>query len=204
MPWSLSRHSGGSSWPGTLQLLGKHPLGLRFEGFISWCVCVSCIRASRWKTTTGFMSWHMLVCRDDAHTIGIQILWGKCTTYIECKTVRISTSVVMDGWYGLSLSMSGFWFIKSVLQIFLERLRVGMVEVYLGGTKDVLVILRWPERKMGHPFLLVFKTKHVFKMFFNKDIAMLYRPEEILGFLTLFPQRYRDAISPRETISLTL
>ena len=37
----------------------------------------------------------MLVCRDDAHTIGIRILWGKCTTSAECKTIRIAVSAVM-------------------------------------------------------------------------------------------------------------
>ncbi len=53
---------------------------------------------------------------------------------------------------------------------------MGLVEVYLGGTEEyqwdrwkctwevrwkvgkvVLVILRWPERKMGHPYLFVLK-----------------------------------------------
>ena len=38
----------------------------------------------------------MLLCRDDAHTIGIRILWGKCTTSAECKTIRIAVSSVMD------------------------------------------------------------------------------------------------------------
>ena len=38
----------------------------------------------------------MLVCRDVAHTIGIRILWGKCTTSAECKTIRIAVSAVMD------------------------------------------------------------------------------------------------------------
>ena len=38
----------------------------------------------------------MLLCRDDAHTIGIRILWGKCTTSAECKTIRIAVSAVMD------------------------------------------------------------------------------------------------------------
>ena len=38
----------------------------------------------------------MLVCRDVAHTIGIRILWGKCTTSAECKTIRIAVPAVMD------------------------------------------------------------------------------------------------------------
>ena len=65
---------------------------------------------------------------------------------------------------------------KSVFQRVWKRIPVGLVEVYLGGTEEyqwdwwkctwevqwkvgkvVLVILRWPERKMGHPYLLVFK-----------------------------------------------
>jgi hypothetical protein len=61
-------------------------------------------------------------------------------------------------------------------------------------------MIRW---KTGYPYLLVYKGKLVFKMFFKKYIAMLYRPEEILIFETLTRQRYRDAISTRETISLT-
>ena len=84
----------------------------------------------------------MLVCRDDAHTIGIRILWGKCTTSAECKTIRIAVSAVMD--VGMEAARP-----KGKRVLFYERkcfTPVGLVGLYLGGTEEscgsVLVIVR--------------------------------------------------------------
>ena len=31
---------------------------------------------------------------------GSRMVWLKCTTYVECKSIRIAVSAVMDGWEG--------------------------------------------------------------------------------------------------------
>ena len=54
-------------------------LGGTTLGGMSWA------KAGRRKTTIGYLSWHTSLCGDDAHTMGIRILWGKCTTSAECK-----------------------------------------------------------------------------------------------------------------------
>ena len=57
----------------------------------------------------------MLLCRDDAHTISIRILWGKCTTSVECKTIRIAVSTVMG--MGMEvLGIKGSLVYKTVFQ----------------------------------------------------------------------------------------
>jgi hypothetical protein len=35
------------------------------------------------KVMSGYPSWHMLLCGDDAHTIGIRIVVGKCANSAE-------------------------------------------------------------------------------------------------------------------------
>jgi hypothetical protein len=40
----------------------------------------------------------MLLCGEDAHTMSIRMLWVKCTTSAEYKSIRIAESLVMDGW----------------------------------------------------------------------------------------------------------
>jgi hypothetical protein len=35
---------------------------------------------------------------DDAHMMSIRMVWVKCTTSVECKSIRIAESSVMDGW----------------------------------------------------------------------------------------------------------
>ena len=84
----------------------------------------------------------MLLCRDDAHTIGILILWGKCTTSAECKTIRIAVSAVMDvGMEAARPKGKEFCFMKE--KCFTP---VGLVGLYLEGTEEscgsVLVIVR--------------------------------------------------------------
>ena len=66
----------------------------------------------------------------------LQMLWQKCATSAECKTIRIAMSAVMDGWDGMILSSEGFWFIKVFSKRFWERKPVGLVGVYLAGTEE--------------------------------------------------------------------
>jgi hypothetical protein len=56
------------------------------------------------KALIGCLSWHMLVCGEDAHTISIRMVWVKCTTSAECKSIRIAESSVMDSWTGCCLT----------------------------------------------------------------------------------------------------
>jgi hypothetical protein len=48
----------------------------------------------------GCLSWHRLLCGDDAHTTSIRMVWVKCATSVECKSIRIAESSVMDSWNG--------------------------------------------------------------------------------------------------------
>jgi hypothetical protein len=52
------------------------------------------------KVLIGCLSWHRMLYGDDAHTMSIQMVWVKCTTSAECKSIRIVESSVMDGWDG--------------------------------------------------------------------------------------------------------
>jgi hypothetical protein len=52
------------------------------------------------KALIGCLSWHRILCGDDAHTMSIRMVWVKCTTSAECKSIRIAKSLVMDGWDG--------------------------------------------------------------------------------------------------------
>ena len=42
----------------------------------------------------------------------LQMLWHKCTTSAECRTIRIAASTVMDGWKGHTVPSSDFFFQK--------------------------------------------------------------------------------------------
>jgi hypothetical protein len=42
------------------------------------------------------------------------MLWVKCTTSAECKSIRIAESSVMDGWDDRCLAQCRFWFSKDV------------------------------------------------------------------------------------------
>jgi hypothetical protein len=46
----------------------------------------------------GCLSWHTSLCWDVTHTISNWMVWVKCTTSAECKTIRIAASAVMDSW----------------------------------------------------------------------------------------------------------
>jgi hypothetical protein len=52
----------------------------------------------------------MLLCRDDAHTISIWMVWVKCTTSVEYKSIRIAESSVMDDWDDHYLAQCWFCF----------------------------------------------------------------------------------------------
>jgi hypothetical protein len=73
-------------------------------------------KVGRWKTTIGCLSWHMLLCGEDAHMISIRMLWVKCTTSAECKSIRIAESSDMDDWNGCCLAQCQFWFTKCFLK----------------------------------------------------------------------------------------
>jgi hypothetical protein len=55
-------------------------------------------KAGRWNIMVGYLSWHMTVCGEVAHTMSSRMVWVKCTTSAECKTIRIAASAVMDSW----------------------------------------------------------------------------------------------------------
>jgi hypothetical protein len=42
------------------------------------------------------------------------MLWVKCTTSAECKSIRIAEYSVMDGWDDRCLAQCRFWFSKDV------------------------------------------------------------------------------------------
>jgi hypothetical protein len=42
------------------------------------------------------------------------MVWVKCTTSAECKSIRIAESSVMDGWDDHCLAQCQFWFSKDV------------------------------------------------------------------------------------------
>jgi hypothetical protein len=46
--------------------------------------------------------------------MSIRMLWVKCTTSAECKSIRIAESLVMDGWDDRYLAQCQFWFCKVV------------------------------------------------------------------------------------------
>jgi hypothetical protein len=56
-----------------------------------------CTKVDKRKALIGCLSWHMLVCGEDAHTISSWMVWVKCTTSADCKSIRIAESSVMDG-----------------------------------------------------------------------------------------------------------
>jgi hypothetical protein len=56
-----------------------------------------CTKVDKRKALIGCLSWHRMLCMDDAHTMSIRMVWVKCTTSAECKSVRIVESSVMDG-----------------------------------------------------------------------------------------------------------
>jgi hypothetical protein len=66
------------------------------------------------KALIGCLSWHRLLCGDDAHTISIRMVWVKCTTSAECKSIRIAVSAVMDGWDGRCLAVMPLVLFKKV------------------------------------------------------------------------------------------
>jgi hypothetical protein len=62
------------------------------------------------KALIGCLSWHRMLCGDDAHMMIIRMVWVKCTTSIECKSIRIAESLVMDSWDDHYLAQCRFWF----------------------------------------------------------------------------------------------
>jgi hypothetical protein len=44
------------------------------------------------------------------------MVWVKCTTSAECKSIQIAESSVMDGWDDHCLAQCRFWFSKDVFR----------------------------------------------------------------------------------------
>jgi hypothetical protein len=77
---------------------------------------------------------------DDAHTISIQMVWVKCTTSAECKSIRIAESSFMDGWDGRYLAQCQFWFTKMIS----EKWRLvldGVLGGHYRGTMEFRVLV---------------------------------------------------------------
>jgi hypothetical protein len=81
------------------------------------------------KALIGCLSWHRMLCGDDVHTMSIRMVWVKCTTSAECKSIRIAESSVMDGWKDHYIAQCQFWFYK----VLSEKWRRCQTE-YLEGT----------------------------------------------------------------------
>jgi hypothetical protein len=56
-----------------------------------------CTKVDKRKALIGCLSWHRMLCRDDAHTMSIRMVQVKCTTSAECKSIRIAETSIMDG-----------------------------------------------------------------------------------------------------------
>jgi hypothetical protein len=90
-------------------------------------------KVDEWKALIGCLSWHSMLCGDDAHTMSIQMVWVKCTTSAECKSIRIAESSIMDGWTGCCLTQCQVL----VYKMFSEKWRKvpdGVLEGYCRGT----------------------------------------------------------------------
>jgi hypothetical protein len=68
------------------------------------------VKSNGRKVMSGYPSWHMSLCGDDAHTIGIRIVVVKVCKLCRVKTIRIAASAVMDGWDGRYRAVSSFGF----------------------------------------------------------------------------------------------
>jgi hypothetical protein len=152
----------------------KQPLGLRCWGGAS-LGGRSYAKVGRWKTTISCLSWHMLLCGEDAHTISIRMLWVKCTTSAECKSIRIAMSSVMDGWNGRCLAQCQFWFTKWFLEnaewcrteysegTVVARVWIGVLAGYCWGIID------------GHDWLTWFMNEKGFSPFLEILLKLFYK-----------------------------
>ena len=99
------------------------------------------VKSNGRKVMSGYPSWHMSLCGDDAHTIGIRIVVVKVCKLCRVKTIRIAASAVMDGWDGRYRAVSSFGFEN-------DFQRKCVLEVPEGYGKDgVPTMWRW-SRKM--------------------------------------------------------
>jgi hypothetical protein len=96
-----------------------------------------CTKVDKRKALIGSLSWHRMLCEDDAHTMSIRMVWVKCTTSAECKSIRISR-VLGHGRLERSLHYPmQFWFF---LKWFSEKWRKvpdGVLRGYCRGTGKV-------------------------------------------------------------------
>jgi hypothetical protein len=148
-----------------------------------------CTKVAKWKALIGCLSWHRLLCGEDTNTISIWMMCINCTIYAECKSIRIAVYAVMDGWNGHFLAQCWFYFWnvfgkeRKLDGVLVEYCR--KVKMRRRSTRGIarmlrLVMWRWPgfQKEKGLPPSTSFATKLVLKMFFNKYIEMLYRPQK--------------------------
>jgi hypothetical protein len=65
------------------------------------------------------------------------MVWVKCTTSAECKTIRIAESSVIDGWNGRYLAQCRICFQRLIL----GKMEKGVGSEYSEGTADVYALL---------------------------------------------------------------
>jgi hypothetical protein len=96
------------------------------------------------------------------------MMWVKCTTSAECKSIRIAASAVMDGWDGRCLAVMP-------LALYLKRILWKWFGVpmgyYRGGGIGLKEMTSWVT--LPRDF-----TKTCFRKVVNKDIEMLYQHEK--------------------------
>ena len=59
------------------------------------------------------------------------MLWHKCATSAECKTIRIAASSVMDGWKGHTVPLSDIFKVLCDLKIEFALTTTGVVGMTL-------------------------------------------------------------------------
>jgi hypothetical protein len=72
-----------------------------------------------------------------------RILWVKCTTSTECKSIRIAASAVMDSWDGHCLALMSFVLSK----VFKKEMRKWDSGYSCGTTMEIEDVLN--ERQIG-------------------------------------------------------
>jgi hypothetical protein len=122
-------------------------------------------KVDRWKALFNYPNpaYLCMTVRGGSRWIN-RILWVKCTTSAECKSIRIAESLVMDSWNGRCLAQCQFCFMKMILSKNRGRCRTdysegtavacerfGVLEGYCRGVGDVHVSLTWLMKQKGLP-----------------------------------------------------
>ena len=113
--------------------------------------------------------------------IGIRILWGKCTTSAECKTIRIAVSAVMDvGMEAARPKGKEFCFMK---EMFYPSGTGGNVPGrYEGKMQECFAHGKMTGEEKWVILTYGLSKENCFqKLFFNKFIEMSCQPETIVS-----------------------